>query len=106
MNQRNGTDMDAGNAMQVFKKLGYKVQVYNDQSMDQIKQVLSAGKLVLCRHMVGKTAQSPSNCGLSRLCKCIPLVLQLNVNLSITLLAYIVDCISIMLFILSCFLYC
>ena len=44
MNQRNGTDMDAGNAMQVFKKLGYKVHVYNDQSIDQIKQVLSAGK--------------------------------------------------------------
>ncbi|XP_059903690.1 caspase-3a [Gadus macrocephalus] len=42
MNQRNGTDMDAGNAMQVFKKLGYKVKVYNDQSIDQIKQVLSS----------------------------------------------------------------
>ncbi|CAL8286314.1 unnamed protein product [Arctogadus glacialis] len=40
MNQRNGTDMDAGNAMQVFKKLGYKVKVYNDQSIDQIQQVL------------------------------------------------------------------
>jgi caspase 3 len=44
MNQRNGTDMDAGNAMQVFKKLGYKVKVYNDQSIDQIQQVLSSGK--------------------------------------------------------------
>ncbi|CAL8331223.1 unnamed protein product [Lota lota] len=42
MNQRNGTDIDAGNAMQVFKKLGYKVKVFNDQSVDQIKQVLTA----------------------------------------------------------------
>ncbi|KAJ3615026.1 hypothetical protein NHX12_018594 [Muraenolepis orangiensis] len=42
MNQRNGTDMDAGNAMQVFGKLGYKVKVFNDQTVDQIKQVLNA----------------------------------------------------------------
>ncbi|CAL8330506.1 unnamed protein product [Merluccius merluccius] len=42
MNQRNGTDLDAGNAMTVFKKLGYTVKVYNDQKVDQIKQVLSA----------------------------------------------------------------
>ncbi|XP_054459604.1 caspase-3-like [Anoplopoma fimbria] len=40
MNQRNGTDVDAGNAMKVFGKLGYKVKVYNDQSVEQMKQVL------------------------------------------------------------------
>ncbi|XP_041837961.1 caspase-3a [Melanotaenia boesemani] len=42
MNQRNGTDVDAGNAGKVFSKLGYKVQVYNDQSVDQMKKVLTA----------------------------------------------------------------
>lgn len=41
MNQRNGTDLDAGNAMQVFGKLGYKVRVFNDQTVDQIRQVLT-----------------------------------------------------------------
>ena len=44
MNQRNGTDVDAANAMKVFGKLGYKVKVYNDQSVDQMTQVLTAGK--------------------------------------------------------------
>ncbi|KAF5897419.1 caspase-3-like, partial [Clarias magur] len=42
MNQRNGTDVDAGNAMKAFGKLGYKVKVYNDQTVDQIKKVLSS----------------------------------------------------------------
>ncbi|KAK0134702.1 Caspase-3 [Merluccius polli] len=42
MNQRNGTDVDAANAMTVFRKLGYTVKVYNDQRVDQIKEVLSA----------------------------------------------------------------
>ncbi|KAF7663914.1 hypothetical protein LDENG_00195920 [Lucifuga dentata] len=42
MNQRNGTDVDAGNAMKVFAKLGYKVKVYNDQTVEQMKQVLIA----------------------------------------------------------------
>lgn len=41
MNQRNGTDVDAANAMKVFAKLGYKVKVYNDQSVEQMKQVLT-----------------------------------------------------------------
>lgn len=43
MNQRNGTDVDAGNVMNVFRKLGYTVKVYNDQTVMQIKQVLTAG---------------------------------------------------------------
>ncbi|KAG1943715.1 caspase-3a [Pimephales promelas] len=42
MNQRNGTDVDAGNVMNVFRKLGYSVKVYNDQTVMQIKQVLTA----------------------------------------------------------------
>ncbi|XP_071756633.1 caspase-3a [Centroberyx gerrardi] len=42
MNQRNGTDVDAGNVMKVFGMLGYKVKVYNDQTVDQMKQVLTA----------------------------------------------------------------
>ncbi|XP_028263182.1 caspase-3a [Parambassis ranga] len=42
MNQRNGTDVDAANALKVFTKLGYKVKVYNDQTVDQMKQVLTA----------------------------------------------------------------
>ncbi|XP_049576773.1 caspase-3a [Syngnathus scovelli] len=42
MNQRNGTDVDAANAMKVFAKLGYKCKVYNDQTVTQIKQVLTA----------------------------------------------------------------
>ncbi|KAM9313863.1 caspase-3a [Pholidichthys leucotaenia] len=41
MNQRNGTDIDAANSMKVFTKLGYKVKVYNDQSVDQIFTVLT-----------------------------------------------------------------
>lgn len=42
MNQRNGTDVDAANALKVFAKFGYKVKVYNDQTVDQMKQVLMA----------------------------------------------------------------
>lgn len=42
MNQRNGTDVDAANAMKVFAKLGYKVKVYNDQSVEQMKHVLTS----------------------------------------------------------------
>ncbi|XP_070838161.1 caspase-3a [Chaetodon trifascialis] len=42
MNQRNGTDVDAANAMKVFTKLGYKVKIYNDQTVEQLKQVLTS----------------------------------------------------------------
>ncbi|XP_042349268.1 caspase-3b [Plectropomus leopardus] len=45
MNTRNGTDVDAACAMQTFSKLGYKVQVANDQTVDQMKRLLlSASK--------------------------------------------------------------
>ncbi|KAJ8407431.1 hypothetical protein AAFF_G00272880 [Aldrovandia affinis] len=40
MNVRNGTDADCENMMKVFGKLGYKVEVYNDQTVGQIKQLL------------------------------------------------------------------
>lgn len=46
MNQRNGTDVDAANAMKVFSKLGYKVKVYNDQTVEQIKEILLSGKFL------------------------------------------------------------
>ncbi|XP_040892252.1 caspase-3a [Toxotes jaculatrix] len=42
MNQRNGTDVDAANVMKEFGKLGYKVKIYNDQTVEQMKQVLTA----------------------------------------------------------------
>lgn len=44
MNQRNGTDVDAANVMKVFAKLGYRAKVYNDQTVDQMRQVLTSGK--------------------------------------------------------------
>lgn len=30
--------------MKVFAKFGYKVKVYNDQTVEQLKQVLTAGE--------------------------------------------------------------
>lgn len=42
MNQRNGTDVDAANVMKVFSKFGYKVKVYNDQTVKQMTDVLIA----------------------------------------------------------------
>lgn len=42
MSQRNGTDVDAANMMKVFSNLGYKVKIYNDQSVKQMEQVLTA----------------------------------------------------------------
>ncbi|XP_019718062.1 caspase-3a [Hippocampus comes] len=41
MNPRNGTDVDAANAMKVFGKLGYRCKIYNDQTVTQMKQVLT-----------------------------------------------------------------
>uniref|UniRef100_A0A8C9SFG8 Caspase-3 n=2 Tax=Scleropages formosus TaxID=113540 RepID=A0A8C9SFG8_SCLFO len=40
MNIRNGTDVDAGNVMKAFSKLGYKVKVANDQTVEQMKKEL------------------------------------------------------------------
>lgn len=44
MNTRNGTDVDAANAMKVFSNLGYKVRVHNDQTVEQIKRLLISGE--------------------------------------------------------------
>ncbi|CAF96609.1 unnamed protein product, partial [Tetraodon nigroviridis] len=42
MNTRNGTDVDAANAMKVFSNLGYRVRVHNDQTVAQISQLLTS----------------------------------------------------------------
>lgn len=42
MNQRNGTDVDAGNVHKVFTALGYAVKIYNDQTTSQMMKILSA----------------------------------------------------------------
>lgn len=44
MNTRNGTDVDAGNAMKVFSSLGYEVKVHNDQTVEQMKRLLVSGE--------------------------------------------------------------
>lgn len=44
MTFRNGTDVDAGNAMKIFSSLGYKVRVVNDQTVGQIQQLLLNGE--------------------------------------------------------------
>ena len=48
MSFRNGTDVDAGHAIKVFSSLGYKVKVANDQTVQQIQQLLCKGKLSSC----------------------------------------------------------
>lgn len=50
MNTRNGTDVDAGNVFKAFTKLGYKVTVKNDLTVEQIKQVLLKGD---CLTLIG-----------------------------------------------------
>uniref|UniRef100_A0A4W5JVR8 Caspase-3 n=1 Tax=Hucho hucho TaxID=62062 RepID=A0A4W5JVR8_9TELE len=40
MSSRRGTDVDAGYAMKVFSRLGYNVKVANDQTVQQIQQLL------------------------------------------------------------------
>lgn len=40
MSFRNGTDVDAATAMKVFSSLGYKVRVANDQTVNQMTQLL------------------------------------------------------------------
>ena len=43
MNARNGTDVDAAAAMKIFSELGYKVNMKNDQTVDEMKQLLQNG---------------------------------------------------------------
>ncbi|XP_013875661.1 caspase-3a [Austrofundulus limnaeus] len=42
MNTRNGTDTDAGSVFKEFSKLGYKVKVYHDLTVKEMKQCLDA----------------------------------------------------------------
>lgn len=44
MSSREGTDVDAGYARKVFERLGYNVKVANDQTVQQIRQLLYTGK--------------------------------------------------------------
>lgn len=44
MNTRNGTDVDAANAMKVFSSLGYKAKVHNDRTVGQIIELLTLGE--------------------------------------------------------------
>lgn len=44
MNTRNGTDIDAANAMKVFSSLGYKVKLRNDQTVEQMRELLISGE--------------------------------------------------------------
>ncbi|XP_060904784.1 caspase-3-like [Labrus mixtus] len=37
---RNGTDVDGGTALKTFSSLGYKVRFANDQTVDQMKQLM------------------------------------------------------------------
>ncbi|XP_041638352.1 caspase-3-like [Cheilinus undulatus] len=40
MNTRNGTDVDGANAIKIFSGLGYKIRFTNDQTVDQIHQLM------------------------------------------------------------------
>lgn len=55
MNIRNGTDVDAAIAMKTFSQLGYKVQVANDQTVQNMHQLMSSGEETT-------TASSSSGC--------------------------------------------
>ncbi|KAI7801317.1 caspase-3b [Triplophysa rosa] len=41
MGVRNGTDMDAKNAVEVFSKLGFKIKISNDQTVSQMRDMLT-----------------------------------------------------------------
>lgn len=40
MNERNGTDVDAATAMKTFSSLGYKMTLKNDQTVDEMRQLM------------------------------------------------------------------
>ncbi|XP_030251201.1 caspase-3-like [Sparus aurata] len=40
MSYRNGTDVDAKAAVEVFSKLGYKIKFFNDQTVGQMRQLM------------------------------------------------------------------
>ncbi|XP_051514578.1 caspase-3b isoform X2 [Myxocyprinus asiaticus] len=41
MGVRNGTDVDANNVMAVFSKLGFKISFFNDQTVSQMRDLLT-----------------------------------------------------------------
>lgn len=43
MNDRNGTDVDAANIMEVFRELGFTTVIQNDQTVSQMTQLLKSG---------------------------------------------------------------
>ena len=43
MSYRDGTDVDAAFAMKTFSELGYKLRVANDQTVRQMKDLLTSG---------------------------------------------------------------
>ena len=43
MGERTGTDVDAANLYQVFKKLGFEVHMFNNQKTTDMLKILSAG---------------------------------------------------------------
>lgn len=43
MSERNGTDVDAANIMKVFRELGFKTVIQNDQTVSQMTQLLKSG---------------------------------------------------------------
>ncbi len=43
MGVRNGTDEDAKNVMQTFINLGFKINISNDQTVSQMRNILIKG---------------------------------------------------------------
>lgn len=43
MSYRNGTDVDAKAAVEVFSELGYKIKFFNDQTVGQMRQLMLNG---------------------------------------------------------------
>ncbi len=43
MGVRNGTDQDVKNAMQTFSNLGFKIKISNDQTVSQMRDLLTKG---------------------------------------------------------------
>lgn len=70
MNTRNGTDVDAASAMKAFSNLGYKVKVHNDQTVEQIRELLISGESEaepdLYRSSPSQRAGTPSHSRVTR----------------------------------------
>lgn len=64
MSIRNGTDVDAGIAAKTFSDLGYKIKFANDQTVDEMRKLMSSGnKNYIFFHSVNKV-----HCEWSRAC--------------------------------------